>query len=64
MPDKTTKLIVALIAAGLWLNAAAVMFHSSPAAAEGDALSRMTLQSMARDISSIASGTCTNPKLC
>jgi hypothetical protein len=60
MPDKTTKTILALVAAGLWLNAAAALFHSTPASAQESA----ALQDIARDVRNIAMGVCTNHKLC
>jgi hypothetical protein len=52
--DKTTKIILALIAAGLWANIIAPAAHAQDAA----------LASIAQNISAIASGICTNHTLC
>ena len=57
--DRTTKLILAAIAGGLWLNAGILVFRPSPAAAQDENLS-----SIAYAISSIASGVCSNHKIC
>lgn len=54
MTDKTTKVLLALIAAGLWANVAA-----APARAQADPWA-----SIARDISEIADGRCNNTYLC
>lgn len=58
--DKTTKILMAAIAAGLWANAAANFI--TPATAQtppGDAL-----RSIAMSLNSIATGICTNQKMC
>ncbi len=57
--DRSTKLILAAIAAGLWANAGVLVLRPSPAAAQDEHLS-----SIAYAISSIASGVCSNRKIC
>lgn len=54
MIDKTTKLLLAAIAAGLWANV-----FAAPARAQAD-----PWLSIARDVSAIANGTCGNQALC
>lgn len=58
MPDRSTKILLAAIAAGLWLNAATALIR--PAVAQDS----NTLHSIARDVSAIAMGVCVNGKLC
>lgn len=58
MTDKTTKLILAAIAAGLLLNAAA-LWRPLPAQAQDNALA-----TIAHDFHSIYMGTCINNTLC
>jgi len=64
--DKTTKVIFALIAAGLWFNAASNL--QRPAHAQQDALSdiKVSAQSISRSLETLISGgmSCTNPRLC
>lgn len=56
--DKSTKLVLSAIAAGLFLNAA-VLLRPLPAAAQGDELA-----TIAHDFHAIYSGTCLNHTLC
>lgn len=57
--DKTTKILLAFIAAGLWANALA------PAARAGIVpMAGTPDQVMATALSMIADGRCNNPKLC
>ena len=59
--DRTTNLIFAAIAAGLWLNAGALVFGSTPASAkEYDYQMGMIYSS----VEAIANGTCLNRKIC
>ncbi|MEJ1157346.1 hypothetical protein [Prosthecomicrobium sp. N25] len=62
--DRSTKLILIAIAAGLWANAAGQYIR--PALAQGDNLNLMIdpVVIMERTISSIARGLCSNPKIC
>jgi hypothetical protein len=64
--DKTSKVIFALIAAGLWINAAANLLR--PAYAQHDALSDISVsaQIIAREIDALVAGGgfCTNQRLC
>jgi hypothetical protein len=64
--DRTSKIILALIAAGLWANAIAAMVQ--PAQAQADWMGRMTIQiqSIAHDLSALVKGgiDCKNQKLC
>jgi hypothetical protein len=67
MKDRTTKIILAFIAAGLWMNALVPVFNPKPVAAQDPA----TLQKIEDDLSGIkgdfhkvASGLCLNNKIC
>jgi len=69
MIDKTTKLLLALVALGLWINAAISLFRPQPVAAQDAYLSSIDshLSNIQNDVSSIeriARGTCTNGKIC
>jgi hypothetical protein len=57
--DKTMKLLMALIATGLWMNVLGPFFLSKAQANADDYLSNIE-----HDIHSIYSGTCLNRKLC
>lgn len=61
--DKTTKLLLALIAMGLWLNAIAPLWHPVPAAAAtpGPDIEQIEndVHEMADNVRSIAHGLCT-----
>lgn len=57
MTDKPTKIILAILAAGIWLNAATALIR--PAMAQDAYWSQI-----ASALSSIASGDCSNKKLC
>jgi hypothetical protein len=54
--DRTTKLILAVIAAGLWANA---LVRPLPAAAQSGELNQIAI-----DIHNVAMGNCTNHVLC
>jgi hypothetical protein len=58
--DHTTKLLLAAIALGLWLNAG-VHFIGKAHADDEDA---SYLSAIETTLDSIAHGTCTNPRLC
>jgi hypothetical protein len=64
--DKTSKVIFALIAVGLWFNAAANLLR--PAYAQQDALGdiKVSAQIIARNLENLVANTilCTNPRLC
>jgi hypothetical protein len=64
--DKTSKIIFALIATGLWFNAAANLLR--PAHAQQDALSdiKVSAQSISRSLETLVTGGrgCTNRQLC
>jgi hypothetical protein len=64
--DRTSKIVFALIAAGLWFNAAAYLLR--PAYAQQDALSdiKVSAQMIARNLENLVANTvlCTNPRLC
>ena len=65
--DRTSKIIFALIAAGLWFNAAANVLR--PAYAQQDSLSDISrsVRSMAQDLQFLVAGdavACKNPRLC
>lgn len=59
--DRSTKIILLLIASGLWVNAIGSALKTSPAhAADSD----VWLMSIDSNIAKLARGTCTNGKLC
>lgn len=54
MVDRYTKIILGLIAAGLWANIAAPIFRSTPALAD----------QLEMYVAAIYNGTCVNHKIC
>jgi len=58
--DKTTKMLLFMIALGLWLNALGLIFQVKKVSADTDT----TLQSIAEDINKISEGLCLNRTLC
>jgi hypothetical protein len=69
MADKTTKILLAVIALGLWANFAVAILRPSIAAAEDADLSNIesALSGIQADVSSlerIARGVCPNGRLC
>jgi hypothetical protein len=58
MVDRTTKLVLAAIALGLWAN----VFVSAIPAARADV--EDDIGRMANDIRGLVNGICLNPKLC
>jgi hypothetical protein len=59
--DKTSKAILAVIAAGLWANAAVTMLKPTLAHAQD---AGPILYQIQTSVMSIANGVCTNRKLC
>jgi len=60
MLDRTSKILLALIAAGLWANFAAVFLQ--PARAEADYGTYLLM--ILNTVSDIARGKCSNNKIC
>jgi hypothetical protein len=60
--DKTTKILLAAIAIGLWANAI-VPLVVQKARADDDQMSN-DVESMRGSVDSIAAGTCLNRKIC
>jgi hypothetical protein len=62
MTDRTTKLLLAAIAAGLWANAVVPLVRSAPASAQmgADGL----LSNIESSVAKIARGSCANSKIC
>jgi hypothetical protein len=58
--DKTSKTILAIIAAGLWANAAITIFKPVPASAENETI----LYQIQSSLTGIANGVCINRKIC
>jgi hypothetical protein len=58
--DRTTKILLTLIASGLWANAVAPMMRPLPA----NASTSDYLQNIDFNISRLEAGTCVNGKLC
>lgn len=61
MTDRTTKILLALIALGLWANA---VQSSRTSAQPGGTLTEFYLRQIQGDISRLIGGTCPNQKLC
>jgi hypothetical protein len=57
--DRTSKLIMAAIAAGLWANFAVSILRPSPAAAQS-----LQLNEIASNLNAIYNGICLNHKIC
>lgn len=66
--DRTTKALLAIIALGLWANLLLPFANSREVVAGGfdvDSMARAaSLTRIESDLSSIASGTCRNDKIC
>jgi hypothetical protein len=66
MIDRTTKILLAAIAFGLWANAGVPLLRATPAYANDQTEQSMLghLQSIKDDIKSLVDGHCLNKKLC
>jgi hypothetical protein len=66
MADKTTKILLCLIAIALWMNVVATLFRPPVTQAQNSVLSSINnhLDTIEDDVSAIANGTCTNDKVC
>jgi type III secretory pathway component EscS len=65
MIDRTSKILLSLIALGLWANLALYLVHPLPAIAQAQTQTQdRTLQIIARDLAAIAGGNCSNQKIC
>jgi hypothetical protein len=62
-PDKTTKILLAFIASGLWLNVIAPMFRPAKVAADTTQIEH-DIHSIEHDLHTIYSGICLNAKIC
>ena len=60
--DKQTKVLMAIIAAGLWANVMVTVLRPVPAAAQGFEMT--LLENIVSNLGSIAHGSCTNGKIC
>lgn len=63
MIDRTTKVLLALIAFGIWLNIALPIYRPSVAVAQ-DFQTPAFISSIASYVQQIATGTCLNHRLC
>lgn len=66
MVDRTTRILLALIAAGLWANAV-FSAMTNPASVQDAAPATnvfLYFQSIDKNIASLASGSCSNRRLC
>jgi hypothetical protein len=61
MADRSTKILLAAIAAALWANFAVAVLQPSVANSQADA---GLLRSIDSHLGSIYNGTCTNRKIC
>jgi hypothetical protein len=68
MTDRTTKLLLAIIALGLWANLAVPLLKSQPAQAQdvSRSIQKMehSLDNIGQDMRALASGSCLNTRLC
>jgi hypothetical protein len=64
MIDRTTKLLLAAIALGLFTNAAVRIVPVTPAQAQISSYDSSNLALIASDVSTIARGPCRNSKIC
>lgn len=64
--DRTTKVLLLLIALGLWVNALAPMFRPTPVVAARPDLDDIEkeVRDIAHDVHSIYNGICLNNKIC
>lgn len=64
--DRTTKVLLLLIALGLWVNALAPMFRPVPvvAASPGQEAIAHAVNDIAHDVHAIYNGICLNEKIC
>jgi hypothetical protein len=58
--DRFSKILLAIVAAGLWANVTISVLKSTPAHADAESY----LSSIDSNIGRIARGTCSNSKLC
>lgn len=63
MIDRTTKILLGIIALGLWANAIVPLYQPVTAIAQGTGLERV-VQTIASDLDSIERGRCRNSKIC
>ena len=59
--DRTTKILLAFIALGLWLNALAPLWHPRPVAAQDP---DHDIHQISESLQSISDGLCLNKTLC
>jgi hypothetical protein len=67
MIDRTSKVLLSLIALGLWANLALYVVHPLPAIAQFQDQPRSQLQALeiiVHDLGAIAGGGCANQKIC
>jgi len=67
MIDRTSKILLSLIALGLWANLALYVVHPLPAIAQFQRQPRsqaQALEDIIHDLGAIAGGGCSNPKIC
>lgn len=62
MIDRTSKVLLAIIALGLWANAGISFLRPAAAIAQIDELSR--IRSDVSDLTRIGRGSCSNSKIC
>ena len=62
MIDKTGKVLLALIALGLWAHVAILVFQPISAVAQSDDL--ISIRNNTSMLARIATGRCPNPKIC
>jgi hypothetical protein len=64
MKDKTTKVLLAVIAFGLWINVALSLLRPASVSAQDATTIERLLKGIESDLSRIQRGTCSNNKIC
>lgn len=62
--DRTTKVLLAAIALGLWANAIGDWLRVSTIEAQDLALVEAALLGVQTDVAAISNGSCSNPEIC
>lgn len=63
MADRSTKIILVVLAAGIWANVA-VALRPIPSQAQTDMLIYSLLNQVNLNVARLANGTCTNSRIC
>ena len=64
MTDRTSKVLLAFIAMGLWANALVSILGPKEAVAQGITGMVVDISDIKSGVAALSGGTCLNPKLC